>query len=139
MKASAEVILDAGPLVAWLSASDQHHAWCADIFDRLALPLVTTEAVIAETAHHLLGYERSADALCEILESGGLRLVPITDLRAVCAFMRRHQTDFTDASIVWLSEQLPHARVFTADFGDFQVYRRFRNQPLPLIEKPPGW
>lgn len=136
MRDSFEVILDAGPLVAWLSESDQHHAWCAEIFDGLKLPLVTTEAVIAEAAHHLLGYERSADALCEILESGGLQLRPVTDIAAVCTFMRRYQTDFADASIVWLSEQVPHARVFTIDFSDFQIYRRFKNQPVPLIEKP---
>ena len=109
MRASFDVILDAGPLVAWLSKSDQHHEWCAEVFEDLALPLVTSEAVIAEAAHHLMGYERSADALCEILESGGLRLMPVTDLTSVCAFMRRYQTDFTDASIVWLSEQFPGA------------------------------
>jgi len=62
--------------------------------------------------------------------------VPVTDLRAVCALMRHYQTDFADASIMWLSEQFPRASVFTVDFSDFQIYRRLRNQPLPLIEKP---
>jgi hypothetical protein len=50
--------------------------------------------------------------------------------------MRRYQTDFADASIVWLSEQFPRARVFTIDFGDFRIYRRFKNQAVPLIERP---
>jgi uncharacterized protein len=134
VKASANVILDTGPLVVWLVESDQHHAWCAKVFERLPLPVVTTEAVITEAAHHLLGYERSVDALCEILESGSLRVEAVADLPAVCAFMRRYRTDFADASIVWLSEQYPKARVFTVDFGDFQIYRRLRNEPVPLIE-----
>jgi predicted nucleic acid-binding protein len=136
VKASFEVILDTGPLVAWLSHSDQHHEWCSRVLENLRLPLVTTEAVIAETAHHLLGYDQSADALCEILESGALEIAPISNLGAVCTFMRRYQTDFTDASIVWLSEQYPRATVFTVDFGDFRVYRRFKNQVIPLVGKP---
>jgi hypothetical protein len=50
--------------------------------------------------------------------------------------MRKFGADFADASVVWLSEKYPKAKVFTVDFGDFRVYRRFESQPLPLIEKP---
>jgi uncharacterized protein len=50
--------------------------------------------------------------------------------------MRRYQTDFADASVVMLSEQYPRARVFTIDFGDFRVYRRFKNQSVPIFEPP---
>ncbi len=136
MRDSFEVVLDTGPLVAWLNESDQHHAWCAEIFQHLELPLVTTESVIAEAAHHLMGYKGSADALCEIIESGGWILEPVAELDAVCRFMRRYQTDFADASVVWLSERHPRARVFTIDFAHFRVYRRFRNQSVPLFEPP---
>ena len=136
MKASIEVILDTGPLVAWLCEADQHHAWCAKAFSRLPLPVVTCEAVVAEAAHRLRKYGAGVESLCQLLESGELQLTPVSDLAAVAAFMRKYGTDFADASVVWLSEQYPKAKVFTVDFTDFKVYRRFKNQVIPLIEPP---
>jgi len=122
-------------LVAWLSQSDQHHPWCAKVFSRLPLPVVTCESVVAEAAHRLRKYGPGIAGLCELLESGELSLEPVSDLGAVSAFMRKYDADFTDASVVWLSEQYPKASVFTVDFGDFKVYRRFKNQAVPLIER----
>ncbi len=98
--------------------------------------MVTCESVVAETAHRLRKYGPGVDTLCELLESDELRIEPVGDLPAVAAFMRKYQTDFVDASVVWLSEQYPKARVFTVDFTDFRIYRRFRSHPIPLIEKP---
>jgi hypothetical protein len=43
------------------------------------------------------------------------------------------QMDAGDASLVVLSERFPKAKIITVDVRDFTVYRRFRNQPLPLI------
>lgn len=135
MKASIEIVLDTGPLVGWLCRADQHHAWCAKVFADLPLPVVTCEAVVAEAAHRLRKYGAGVDALCELIESGELHLVPISEPIAVTAFMRKYETDFADASVVWLSEQYPKAKVFTLDFTDFRVYRRFKNQIIPLIEE----
>lgn len=136
MKASIEVVLDTGPLVAWLCHSDQHHAWCSKVFSRLPLPVVTCESVVAEAAHRVRKYGPGLAGLRELLESGELRLDPVSDLPAVSAFMRKYDADFADASVAWLSEQHPKARVFTVDFAHFKIYRRFKNQPIPLIEKP---
>ncbi len=136
MKVSIDVIVDTGPLVAWLSEADQHHVWCAAVFSRLALPVLTCEAVIAEAAHRLQKYGAGIEGLCQLLDSRELLLHPIADIAATTAYMRKYETDFADASIVWLSEQFPKAKVFTVDFGDFRVYRRFRNQPIPLFDKP---
>ena len=41
--------------------------------------------------------------------------------------------DAGDASLVVLSEKLSHAKIITTDVRDFSVYRRFRNESLPLI------
>lgn len=73
--------------------------------------------------------------MCLLLESGELRVDPVADLSAVARFMRKYETDFADASVVWLSEQYPNAKVFTVDFTDFKVYRRFKNQSIPLVER----
>ena len=42
------VIVDSGPLVAYLDRSDQHHEWAVESFSRLNNPLQTCEAVMAE-------------------------------------------------------------------------------------------
>jgi uncharacterized protein len=136
LKASIDTVLDTGPLVAWLCQSDQHHSWCAKIFSRLPLPVVTCESVVAEAAHRIRKYGSGVESLCLLLESGELRVDPIADLSAVTQFMRKYETDFADASVVWLSEQYPKAKVFTVDFTDFKVYRRFKNQAIPLVEIP---
>jgi predicted nucleic acid-binding protein len=136
LKASTEVILDTGPLVAWLCESDQHHDWCSKVFKGLPLPVLTCEAVVAETAHRVRKYGSGVESLCQLLESGELMVIPVSDLTAVAAFMRKYGSDFADASVVWLSEQYPKATVFTVDFTDFKVYRRFKNQTVPLVEKP---
>jgi hypothetical protein len=41
----------------------------------------------------------------------------------------------TDACIVRMSELFPDCRVFSVD-GDFDVYRRFRNQKIPTVDPP---
>ena len=41
--------------------------------------------------------------------------------------------DAGDASLVVLSERFPKAKIITTDVRDSTVYRRFRNEPLPLI------
>jgi len=135
LKASIDTVLDTGPLVAWLCESDQHHEWCAKYFSRLRLPVVTCESVVAEAAHRLRKYGSGVESLCTLLESGELQVDPVSDLPAVAQFMRKYETDFADASVVWLSEKYPRARVFTVDFTDFKVYRRFKNQAIPLVER----
>jgi len=37
------VILDTGPLVAWLSKSDQHHDWAVEQFGRLPPRVLTCD------------------------------------------------------------------------------------------------
>jgi len=50
------------------------------------------------------------------------------DLLAKYPFM-----DAGDASLVVLSERIPKAKIVTTDVRDCTVYRRFRDEPLPLI------
>jgi hypothetical protein len=60
---------------------------------------------------------------------------PVSDLQSVAAFMRKYRSDLADASVVGLSERHPKARVFTVDFRDFKIYRRFKNQAIPLLNE----
>jgi len=50
---SASLLADTGSLVALLDRSDRHHPWAVQSFKRFSPPLITCEAVLAETMHLL--------------------------------------------------------------------------------------
>ena len=47
------ILVDTGPLVAVLNRRDSHHAWVTRVLGRVKPPLVTCEAVLAETCYLL--------------------------------------------------------------------------------------
>ena len=137
MKDSAiRYLIAAGPLVGALSQRDQWNEWRAQVVATLDEPVFTTEIVFGE-ACHLLKTERAALAvLIRQVTAGRLRLVPIwteRGARAAELLARYPRMDAGDASLVVLSELHPRAKVITVDTLDFTVYRRFRNEALPLI------
>ena len=137
MKASAiRYLIDAGPLVGALSARDQWHDWSARIIATLDEPVFTTEIVFGE-ACHLLKNERAALlALIRQVSERRLNLHSVWDsgaIRVAELLGRYPQMDAGDASLVALSERFPKAKVITVDIRDFTIYRRFRDEPLPLI------
>lgn len=57
-----------------------------------------------------------------------------SDANGMIGLLKKYpRMDAGDASLVVLSERFPKAKIITVDVRDFTVYRRFRNQPLPLI------
>ena len=55
-----QVIIDTGPLVAFLSQRDSYHQWAVRELDDIAYPLLTCEAVITEACfllHRATGQE----------------------------------------------------------------------------------
>ena len=46
-------IADTGLLVAFANRNDDHHRWALEVVERIDPPLLTCEAVLAETAFHL--------------------------------------------------------------------------------------
>jgi predicted nucleic acid-binding protein len=127
------VLLDTGPLVAYLNAADRHHAWAAATLNRLPAPLLTCEAVIAEACHLL----RPQGALVlELLERKAVRAA--FDLGAETPAVRRLMQRYAnvpmslaDACLVRLSELHADCRLVTLD-SDFQIYRRLGRRTIPL-------
>lgn len=135
------VLVDTGPLVAALSASDQHHAWVRKVLQDLPSPLWTCEAVLVEACHLLRRSSRGARAPLELLERGALELrFSLADHgQAVRALMERYADlpmSLADASLVRMSELYPQARLLTLD-RDFNIYRRHGRDPLAVL-MPPG-
>ena len=136
MKASAiDYLVDAGPIVGLLSETDQWHAWSDSDLTVIDAQLATTETVWGEICHLLRRNRIALFAAIEALETGRIVLLPVWDRAARIRILMEHypQMDAGDASLVVLSERFPKAKIITTDVRDFTVYRRFRNDALPLI------
>jgi predicted nucleic acid-binding protein len=137
VKASAiRYLIDAGPLVGAFSLRDQWHAWSKRVVETLDEPVFTTELVFGEACHLLKSERKALRALIGQVTEKRLNLIPIWAVHGarVAELLEKYpQMDAGDASLVVLSELYPHAKIITVDTKDFTVYRRFRDQRLPLI------
>ena len=137
MRGGPTVIVDAGPIVAWLNRSDAHHAWARSHFERLRPPLLTCEAALAEAAF-LVEYAGGDPAVVASLTAKGVfRPVPVLaeDAALVAQLMRRYRSvpmSLADACLVRLSEIASNALVFTLD-SDFRIYRRRGRTVIPVL------
>lgn len=100
-------------------------------------PLLTCEAVLAETAFYL---ENSALTLAFILK-GLVRLAFNADdhlirLTELAARYADRKPDFADICLIRMSELHPDHSVITTDAKDFTVYRRNRRDVIPLLVPP---
>ncbi len=62
------VLLDTGVIVALLDRSETHHARCVTAIEGLERPLVTCEAVIAESCYLLRGLPGAAETVLQNVE-----------------------------------------------------------------------
>lgn len=131
-------IADTGFLVAFVRRADQHHAWAVGLAEQLTEPLLTCEAVLAETAFHL---ESAAVALW-MVQRGLVTLAfdAGADLERLAALAKRYadrKPDLADLCLIRMSEMHPKHNLITVDVGDFRVYRRNQREVIPLTH-PPG-
>lgn len=131
------LLLDTGPLVAYLDASDQHHKWAVRQFGELSAPFFVPEAVISEASFLLADVPQAVAKIGQWLQRGLLVLAPIGPgaQGAIFECMEKYRTvpmSYADACMVWLAGAHAGSRVFTVD-SDFQIYRIERHRPVPLI------
>ena len=131
------VIVDMGVLIALIDRRDRHHAWAKEQVARIAPPLLTCEAVLSETWFLLQRVSNGREALLQLLDRGQVqsRFDLNADMASVVALLKRYQSvpmSLADAELVRMAERWPDSLVFTLD-SDFQIYRKHRDQPIPLI------
>jgi predicted nucleic acid-binding protein len=130
------VILDAGPLVAWLCAGDSHHAWAAQVLDRLPCGALVCEAVLAEVCHLVAKDGLRPSAVLRLVEKNDLVLLPLArEITHVRALLDRYVDvgmDLGDACVVRLAELHPGATVCTTD-SDFRLRRQHGREAIPLL------
>ena len=129
-----KAIADTGFLVAFANARDQHHAWAVEIASRVTEPLLTCEAVLAETAFHLgstaitLAFVTDGLVTCSFVLAGHL-----TRLEELAIRYADRKPDLADLCLIRMSELNPKHPVVTTDISDFRVYRRGRRDTISLI------
>ena len=131
------VILDSGPLVAYLVETDNHHAWVCDQMDTMEAPFWTCEAVLTEAMFLVRSVPRLREAIMQMLGSGFLKInFQVADHHAaLLAMIERYNNvpmSLADACIVRMAELLPQSHVFTLD-SDFHVYRKNTRHVIPTI------
>jgi predicted nucleic acid-binding protein len=130
-------IIDSGPIIAALNRRDIHHEWAKAVFASLGAAPMTCEAVLTEVCWHL---RESPDAVARVMEMpyrADLVLYPVAQCEgmALATLVRKFgkRMDLVDASLVRLSELFGDAAVITTDVADFHIYRRRRDDPIPII------
>jgi predicted nucleic acid-binding protein len=130
-------IVDTGYLVALLRSNDEHHVWAKSLASRVELPLLTCEAVLAETAFHL----NSCVLVIEMLQRHVVAVAfdcssNLAQLEELAIRYQDQYPDFADLCLIRMSELHPRHSVITVDEADFRVYRRNKRDMIPLICPP---
>jgi predicted nucleic acid-binding protein len=138
--AATRVLVDTGPLVAYLNRHDRHHPWAVKCWSALFEPLWTCEAVVSEAAFVLQSERLSVEPLLRLLERRLVRIgFAMDDHRADVIRLLRKYADqpmsVADACLVRMAELTDSCQVFTTD-EDFRVYRRKGRHIIPLLAPP---
>jgi uncharacterized protein len=130
-------LLDSGVIVALLDRSEAHHTRCVAALEELGGPLVTCEAVIAESCYLLRGLPGAAEAVLENVERGIFQISfqlsrSASLVRNIMSKYRDLPVDFADACLVQLADELNTGDILTLD-RDFESCRWRRTRPFRLL------
>jgi len=134
----ADVLVDAGPLVALLDRSDRHHASCVGALRTIRGSLFSVWPAVTE-AMCLLGFSVKAQgALLKMIELGTLKILALETadvlrIRDLMVQYKDHPMDFADAALVRVAEREKLRRILTIDRRDFAVYRPSRLGRFAII------
>lgn len=133
----AKVILDTGPIVAYMNKKDKYHEWTVTQFATLTPPLLTCEAVLSEACFLLRHYENGAVNILKLLERQLLSLSFRLDdeISAIKKLLDKYNNlpiSLADACLVRMSEQITDSVIFTLD-SDFKIYRKHKRTIIPTI------
>ena len=131
------ILADTGPLVALFHREDAAHLWKLARFQEFTEPLVTCEAVLAETLHLLRKASPAHFSLLALWEREVVRIrfSAESEKDAIRKLLRRFGSvpmSFANACLVRMSEIHSDCAIWTLD-SDFRVYRRSGRQAIPLL------
>lgn len=131
------IIIDTGPIVAFLNKRDRYFTWANVTFNMLEPPVYTCEPVVSEACFLLRNIEGGSIAVAELIER---RLVEIDfdlsgEIQTVKKLMSKYANvpmSLADACLIRMTEIEKNSQIITLD-QDFHVYRRFDRQQVPVL------
>jgi predicted nucleic acid-binding protein len=132
------VLVDAGPLVAIMSRTDEYHHICLETLHNLPGPMFSCWPVIAEAAWLLRGQAGAAEQLLNSISQGLLEFLalPSGEAGQIARLMEKYRDlrpQLADAALVYLAERDHFDLIFTLDRRDFSVYQRGRKHAFRII------
>ena len=130
-------LLDTSVIVALLDRSEKLHRVCAAAVRELEAPLITCEAVIAESCYLLRNLAGAPEAIIENI-TAGIFHIPFQlsrDTSGINKILRKYRDrkiDLADACLVRLADQFGTGDILTLD-SDFEIYRWAQNKPFNLL------
>jgi predicted nucleic acid-binding protein len=126
-------------IVALLDRTERNHTACVKAIQGSAVPLVTCEAVIAESCYLLRGQAGAAGAILENVRTGAFQ-IPLQlshasgPLQQLFRKYRDREMDLADACLVHLAGEVETGDILTLD-SDFEIYRWGAGRPFHLLLK----
>ena len=131
------IIIDTGPIVAFLNKSDKYHEWAMIQFSQLVPPFYTCESVISEACFLLRNIKSGPTNVFKLLERDLIQLLfkLETEIDLISKMISKYSNipmSLADACLVRMSEQISESSICTLD-GDFKIYRQAKRKIIPLI------
>ncbi len=131
------IILDTGPLVAYLNHSDKYHGWAKSRFQEIVSPLLTCQAVISEACFLTRNISQGRENILEMIERNLIQTEFNLNVEAKILKQLIHKykdvpMSLADACLVRMAEIYDTAKILTLD-KDFLIYRKNKNAPLTCI------
>ena len=123
--------------MAFANANDKYHAWATEIAAGVTEPLLTCEAILAETAFHL----ESTSVVLAMVSEGLVTLAidcrdHLVQLTRLADRYADRKPDLADLCLVRMSELFPKHSVITIDRADFRIFRRNKREAIPILCPP---
>ena len=134
------VLLDTGVIVGLLDRSESLHRACAGAVQELKAPLITCEAVIAESCYLLRDLPGAPEAVIENI-AAGIFQIPFQlsresiRVKHVLRKYRDRSIGLADACLICLADEFGTGEILTLD-RDFAIYRWRKSKPFRMLPGP---
>ena len=131
------VLLDTGPLVAFLNRRDRFHNWALEHWDQIQPSMLTCEAVISEACFLLAGTSTGIDSIMQMIRRKIIAISfhldeHVQPVKSLLLKYRSVPMSLADACLIRMSELHSESRIFTLD-SNFNLYRKNRRRIIPTI------
>lgn len=131
------VLLDTGPLVAFLRKQERFHQWVLAQWDTIQPPFLTCEAVLSEACFLMRNQYPGQEIIISMVSEGIIQIAfqlsnEIERVQRLIDQYRSVPMSLADSCLVRMAELNAGSELLTLD-SDFTIYRKNSNQLIPVI------